>query len=443
MPGPALDPVETDAQPPRRVDVAIIGAGVIGLSTAFALVRRGFSVVVLEKGCLAGEQSSRNWGWCRVSRRDPREIPLALEAARLWDGMNEAVAGETGYRRSGILFGCETDVAVRDAEEWLGYAAPYQLSSTMIGPDRAAALLPGATKRLAGALYTPTDGRAEPQKFAPALAAAIRRRGGAIVEGCAVRGLDVSAGRVTGVITERGRIAADAVVLAGGAWSRLFARGQRLVLPQLKVLNTVLRTDPVAGGPDGAGWIGDFSFRKRLDGGYTISNGMNNVVPIVPDSFRFGLKFLRAFLLEWRALKLRVDGRFLEEARDWRVTGPDEVSVFERIRVLDPAPVPASAEAAMRAACAFFPWLRGTRVAQTWGGLIDATPDALPVISPVESLPGFVIATGFSGHGFGISPAAGELCADLVTGARPLVDPSPFRFSRFSDGTPLCPMTGV
>ncbi len=71
------------------------------------------------------------------------------------------------------------------------------------------------------------------------------------------------------------------------------------------------------------------------------------------------------------------------------------------------------------------------------GGMIDVTPDAVPVISAVDDVPGLVVATGFSGHGFGIGPAAGRLAADLVTGAAPLVDPAPFRFSRFSDGSPI------
>jgi glycine/D-amino acid oxidase-like deaminating enzyme len=70
------------------------------------------------------------------------------------------------------------------------------------------------------------------------------------------------------------------------------------------------------------------------------------------------------------------------------------------------------------------------RVIDSWAGLIDVTPDAVPVISAVDALPGFHIASGFSGHGFGIGPAAGQLMADLVTGARPIVDPRPYRFER-------------
>jgi glycine/D-amino acid oxidase-like deaminating enzyme len=72
-------------------------------------------------------------------------------------------------------------------------------------------------------------------------------------------------------------------------------------------------------------------------------------------------------------------------------------------------------------------------VTESWGGLIDVTPDAVPVIGEVAAIPGFFLATGFSGHGFGIGPAAGRLVADLVTGGNPIVDPTPFRFSRFTE----------
>ena len=82
-------------------------------------------------------------------------------------------------------------------------------------------------------------------------------------------------------------------------------------------------------------------------------------------------------------------------------------------------------------------------MAQQWAGMIDVTPDAVPVISAVDSLPGFFIATGFSGHGFGIGPGAGRLVADLVTGSDPIVDPTPFRLTRFSDGSRPQPIAGI
>ena len=113
----------------------------------------------------------------------------------------------------------------------------------------------------------------------------------------------------------------------------------------------------------------------------------------------------------------------------------DEASPFEYARVLDPAPASGESERVLGVVRRHLPVFEQARIAQTWAGMIDVTPDAVPVISPVERIPGFFIATGFSGHGFGIGPAAGRLMADLVTGATPLVDPAAFRLGRFSDGT--------
>ncbi len=115
----------------------------------------------------------------------------------------------------------------------------------------------------------------------------------------------------------------------------------------------------------------------------------------------------------------------------------DRPGAFERHRILDPKPDGKAALRALQAATEALPVLRDARVEQIWAGLIDVTPDAVPIISTLEAIPGLTIATGFSGHGFGIGPGAGHLSADLVMGTTPIVDPAPFRFSRFSDGSPL------
>ena len=180
-------------------------------------------MALCEKGHIAGEQSSRNWGWVRKMGRDPREIPLIIESLRLWQGMNELVEGETGFRQTGILYACETDEELERRAAWLEHARPYQLDTRLLAPGRArraAARCRRACPR--AALYTTSDGRAEPQKAAPAIARAARRAGAAILTGCAVRGIETQAGRVAAAVTEKGRIACDSVVLAGGAWSRLF-----------------------------------------------------------------------------------------------------------------------------------------------------------------------------------------------------------------------------
>src|SRR3954452_21796860 len=99
---PPLEIVPSDTTIPTATHVVVIGGGIIGVCTAFFLARKGVPVVLCEKGQIAGEQSSRNWGWCRKMGRDPRELPLAMEALRLWAEMNSLVGAETGFRRSGI-----------------------------------------------------------------------------------------------------------------------------------------------------------------------------------------------------------------------------------------------------------------------------------------------------------------------------------------------------
>jgi glycine/D-amino acid oxidase-like deaminating enzyme len=435
--GPVVDRVETDERPPAETGIVVIGGGIIGTSTALALTQKGIAVTLCEKGYIAGEQSSRNWGWVRKNGRDEREIPLISESLRIWQGLNKTVGAETGFRVCGIVSIARTDADRERHEAWVEKSRPYQIGSRIVEGAELEALLPGAAKKFRSAMYNPTDGRAEPQKAAPAIAAAARRDGACVVTDCAVRGLDMVGGRVAGVITEKGRIKCDGVVLAGGAWSRLFCGAYGVTLPQLKVLSSVGRTAPIEGLPEASGNTGEFAFRRRLDGGYTISGGGSHVVPLVPDTFRFFAKFLPALIAEWGALRLRFDDRFMTEARMPRRWDLDQPSPFEATRVLDPTPDKQRTEHAVNLMKAVFPAAAKMQIVQHWAGLIDVTPDAVPVISTVDGMPGLVLAAGFSGHGFGIGPGAGRLAADLAIGAEPVVDPTPFRFSRFSDGTKI------
>lgn len=437
MPGPALDLVETDPSLPGSADVVIIGGGIIGVSTALFLAERGVEVVLCEKGVLGGEQSSRNWGWVRVMGRDRREIPLAMEALKIWDTLDARVGGETGFRRSGILYISETEQDVANRDAWLAIAKPHGVDSRQLTADETRERMAGAAIRYKGALYTPSDGRAEPQKAVPAIAAGARRAGARIVTGCAVRGIEKSAGRVSAVVTEKGRIETSTVVLAGGAWSRLFCKGLGIRLPQLKVRNTVLRTAPVEGGPDGAGATATYAYRKRIDGGYTIATAGANLHPLVPDTFAFFRDFRAARRAEGEAVQAGLSAQSWRELFEIASVPLDRPGAFERHRILDPRPDPKSVLKAFEEAKKALPKLRTVEPVQIWAGLIDVTPDVVPVISLAQELPGLVIATGFSGHGFGIGPGAGYLVADLVTGNPPIVDPSAFRLSRFADGSPI------
>jgi glycine/D-amino acid oxidase-like deaminating enzyme len=432
---PSVDPVQSNVEVPARSDVIVVGGGIAGVSTALFLAQRGVSVTLCEKGRIGGEQSSRNWGWVRTMGRDPREIPLSIESLRLWRNMNAIVGAETGYREAGIVYLCDTHRDIEKHDAWLEHARPYQVDSRFLGPEEVDRLLPGSARPWAGALYTPSDGRAEPVKAAPAIAEGARRFGATILTGCAVRGLETQAGRVSAAVTEKGRIACGAVVLAGGAWSRLFCGNLGVKFPALKVLGSVMRTQPLEGGPECAVGASDFGFRKRLDGGYTVARRGATEADIVPDSFRLFFDFLPALRVQWKELRLRVGRRFLTEWQVPRKWSLDEPSPFERVRVLDPEPAGSLLEEARRNLSRAFPFFSNMVEAERWAGLIDVTPDAVPVISAVDAVPGFFIVSGLSGHGFGFGPGAGRLMADLVTGATPIVDPTTFRYSRFSDGT--------
>jgi glycine/D-amino acid oxidase-like deaminating enzyme len=403
---PPVDSVVSDTAFPPRAGVVIVGGGIIGVSTALFLAEKGHSVVLCEKGAIGGEQSSRNWGWCRTMGRDEREIPLALESLRLWRGMNERTGRETGYRQPGIVYLCETEQEVAAQEAWLDQARQYQVDAHLVRGPAVNDLLPGAE--------------------------AARAHGATILTNCAVRGIDLQAGRVAGVVTERGRIACDAVVLAGGAWSRLFCGNAGIDLPQLKVLGSVFRTAPLSGGPEITAGGNVFAWRKRLDGGYTIARRNANIADITPDSFRLLLDYLPTLRKNYGEVRLRLGRRFLEEwglRHRWSL---DEPTPFEAVRILDPAPVQSVLAEARAVLARLFPAFANLQVAGSWAGLMDVTPDAVPVIDQVPRIPGFFIATGFSGHGFGIGPGAGRLMADMVAGDTPVVDPSPFRLHRFA-----------
>jgi glycine/D-amino acid oxidase-like deaminating enzyme len=205
--------------------------------------------------------------------------------------------------------------------------------------------------------------------------------------------------------------------------------------PQLKILGSVMRTAPLDGAPEYSVGASNFGFRKRLDGGYTVAQRNASVASITPDSFRLFFDFFPALIKQWSELRLRVDRRFIEEWNMPRRWALDAASPFEAVRVLDPEPVDQILTEGQSYLVKAFPAFKNMTIVQRWAGLIDATPDAVPVISPVQALPGFYLASGFSGHGFGIGPAAGRLIADLVAGDNPLVDPTPFRFERLARGT--------
>ena len=427
---PPIDPVTTSPDLPVECEVAIIGGGIVGLVAALNLAERGVPVVVIEKGRLAGEQSSRNLGWVRKMGRGQADLPLALESDRLWEEMPARVGADLGYRRTGILYAVRTEGQLAPHEAWMD-SVGHGLDSRLVTNEEIAELIPGGQEDWYGGIHTPSDGKAEPQLAASAIARAAMAKGATIVENCAVRALSLSGGRVSGVMTERGEVRCNSVILAGGVWSRRFLGNHGVSFPTLPVIASVLRTKPMLGPTDMAVGAPDFSFRKDHTGGFTITQRGGFIAPLALDSMLLARKFLPVLGAEWKQIRLSLGRHFLDDLsmqRRWPATGP---SPFEDHRTTNPPVNDRLNAEAMTNLRAAWPAFSKAEIARTWAGMIDITPDAHPVIAPLDELPGVVVASGFSGHGFGTAPAAGQLAADLATGAAPLINPAPYALTRF------------
>ena len=429
----------THAAPlPDRADVVVIGGGIIGVMTAWELAREGVSVVLLEKGRIAGEQSSRNWGWIRAQGRDLAELPIMLAAQKMWPTL-AAEAGDVGLRQTGTLYLAETPEQLARYEDWQREAAIYRTGAALLSERQLRDALPGATRRYLGALWTQTDLKAEPWIAVPKFAAAAARAGAQIVEGCAVRALDLVGGRVTGVLTERGLVRTTSVVLAGGAWSSLFLRRHGITIPQLSVRATVAATGPLGDVNLGGAVDKRLAWRKRADGGYTLAPAGFHELFVGPDAFRAFGSFTKLLLedpLGTRLLPAAPRG-YPDAWGTPRTWGDDEESPFERCRILDPRPNAKRVGKLARDFADTFPQLGELTITTSWAGMIDTLPDIVPVVDEVEALPGLVICTGMCGHGFGIGPAFGQIAARLALGQGTGFDLTRFRLSRFFDGSRL------
>lgn len=432
--GPNVELVSSSPGFPTQTEVVVIGGGIIGVATALSLVSRGVPTVLLEKGRVAAEQSSRNWGWCRRTGRDLRELPLINLSMQLWEGMNQRVQQDTGFAITGIAYAARSEAQWQRYQQWRREAQQQDIHSELLDEAQLKLRFSGLQGDFSGALFTARDGRAEPQKAAPAMVKAAQALGLNLQQHCAVRSIERAGGKVSEVVTERGTVRCQSVVVAGGAWSRLLMQGCGLTLPQLKVLSTVLRTGPTGYDPGICVSFGKVALRKRQDGGLTVATSATSISDITPDSLRFARQYLPAFRAERQNINLRLGGRFWHELTHWQPGTPDKISLYERIRVLAPQPEATVVKTIASNLAQTLPQLATLPVEQSWGGYIDTMPDAIPVISAFDSQPGLFLATGFSGHGFGIGPGAGQLMADLVTSSTPSVDPHAFRFSRFTDG---------
>jgi len=428
---------------PAAADVVIIGGGIVGVSTAWFLAQQGVQVVLCEKGHIAGEQSGRNWGWVRVQGRDVREIPMMLESLRIWDRLTQDTGEDVGFVRRGCLFTAGSDKEMRSFENWIAVAGDHGIDSRLLSATELKKLVPGSALSRAGAVYTESDGRAEPHKAAPAIARAAQRAGATVLTSCAVRGLETSGGAVSAVVTEHGTIRAPTVLCAAGAWSSMFCRSLGVGVPQLKVRGTVARTAPCENVLEGNLFDERLGIRRRQDGGLTLAHGTILQHPITPSTFRWGVKFIPALMQELKVLRLSFGKEFFEEWRQPATWDLDTVSPFEKTRVLNPEPSAKVLRGIRKNLDAMFPQLADTPIVESWAGMVETSPDVVPMIGPVEGRPGFYIATGFSGHGFGLGPGAGKAIAGMLTNTDTGIDIAALRLGRFFDGSPIKPQSTI
>ncbi|MEM9681793.1 MAG: FAD-binding oxidoreductase [Pseudomonadota bacterium] len=427
---------------PDEVDVVVIGAGVAGTATAFFLAEKGVKVLLCEKGRVAGEQSSRNWGWIRQQGRDWRELPIMMESNKIWRGLAERTGeADLTFTQSGSLHLIEDEEKLQKFEEWFDIAKEHQLDTRMLTKDEIAAKYPNIRGNFIAGLETESDGRGEPFVAIPALARAAQRLGVSVIEGCAVRTLDIQGGRIAGVVTEKGRVKCAQAVLAGGAWSTYFAANTGVNLPQLTVRSTVARTTPLPEHYVRNTNTPGLALRRRADGGYTIASMDLAEHYVSKASFKYFLKFINLLRVSAKDVRLKIGppkgypGAWGSPSR-WTA---EQESPFERMRVLNPDPSPISLQRIRDRLPSRYPDIKEAGFAETWAGMIDVTPDAVPTLGPVDEVEGLHIATGLSGHGFGIGPAIGRIMSDIVTGKPTGHEVGHFRNRRFFDGSEIVP----
>ncbi|AWP73227.1 NAD(P)/FAD-dependent oxidoreductase [Bordetella bronchiseptica] len=435
----ALLRIDTPHTPPAEVDVAIIGAGAAGVATAHELTRLGVRVAVIEKGWVAAEQSSRNWGWCRTLGRDIRELELARLSVDLWRSVQADTGVDAGFRETGVVFVTDDPSELRTWERWHQAAAARGVPARMLSAREANATHAWGKTPWIGGIRTERDGYAEPARAIPLLARHAMDNGAQVIQQCAVNELLVEAGRVAGVQTERGLVRASQVVVAGGVWSSLFCRKHKLPLPILQVHSSASRSRQFDTGGAAPARATHFSFRHREDGGLTLAKSGRGTMHVVPDLLRYGMKFRSLYRARKANVRLSFGRQFFaqcwDEFRYFHLDRPP----YARHRVLDPGPDMALVRSAYEDAGAVFPGMGPDLIEQAWGGVIDNTPDGIPVISDVARMPGLYLCTGFSGHGFSSSLGAGRCLAQWIARGPSDLSLDAFSYARLVDGRRLQP----
>jgi glycine/D-amino acid oxidase-like deaminating enzyme len=287
-----------------------------------------------------------------------------------------------------------------------------------------------------GGLYTASDGHADPLKATLAFAKGAREAGADLREYCAVNAIGASAGRVSGVVTDAGELRADAIVCAAGAHSGFLARMAGLRLPQRSMRATVAATSPLPPLTGLGVWASGLGIRQARDGSVILGRASAGTAEhdVTLESLRHIGLFLPIFLRNRDLFRLRIG---MPLVRDLMRHIPGTAAAkrpFAHLVDEEPQANAKTVESSLGLFRQQFPHLERVRIARTWAGVIDATPDIVPVLGEAQALSGFFFATGFSGHGFGLGPGAGHTVAELIALGRSAIDIRALRVERFAEG---------
>ncbi|MEJ3657256.1 FAD-binding oxidoreductase [Actinomycetes bacterium KLBMP 9759] len=368
--------------PDGRADVVIIGGGVIGVSAAFHLAEAGVEVVLVERDALGSGSTCKAAGGVRAQFSDRLNIELGMRSLEAFARFGQRPGQEIDLHRVGYLFLLDTPQIVTAFEQNVALQNEMGVPSRMLSPDEAKRLSPLIeTDGLLAAAFSPTDGHCTPESVVLGYASGARRHGARIRTGCAATGIETAGERITAVRTDRGRIETDTVICASGAWSREVGAWVGVDLPVTPLRRQVVITEPM---------------------------------PDLPPDLPMTLDFSTTFYFHTEGAGLLVG-----------MSDPEELPGF-RMQT-DDAWLPRLSAAIERRA----PRLLDVGLTSGWAGLYEMTPDHNALIGEAPGISRFLYATGFSGHGFLMGPAVGEVLRDMVTGTDPGIDVTPLDARRF------------